>query len=89
MSRPFPIILSSPSGGGKTTIAKELLARRGDIGYSVSCTTRLPRPGETDGKDYYFLSRGEFEQARDLFLELALAPELVEFLTLPAYTQLE
>lgn len=65
MTRPFPIILSSPSGGGKTTIARELLARRADIGYSVSCTTRLPRAGETDGKDYYFLSRGEFEAARD------------------------
>lgn len=65
MTRPFPIILSSPSGGGKTTIARELLSRRTDIGYSVSCTTRLPRAGEVDGKDYYFLSRGEFEQARD------------------------
>jgi guanylate kinase len=65
VTRPFPIILSSPSGGGKTTIARELLARRADIGYSVSCTTRLPRNGETDGQDYYFLSRGEFEAARD------------------------
>ena len=65
MSCPFPIILSSPSGGGKTTIAKELLARRTDIGYSVSCTTRLPRSGEVDGRDYYFLSRGEFEAARE------------------------
>lgn len=65
MSRPFPIILSSPSGGGKTTIAKELLARRPDIGYSVSCTTRLPRAGEVDGRDYYFLSRIEFEAARE------------------------
>lgn len=65
MTRPFPIILSSPSGGGKTTIARELLSRRRDIGYSVSCTTRLPRPGESDGTDYYFLSRGEFETARD------------------------
>ena len=65
MTRPFPIILSSPSGGGKTTIARQLLARRDDIGYSVSCTTRLPRPGETDGKDYYFLSQGEFEAARN------------------------
>ena len=65
MTRPFPIILSSPSGGGKTTIARELLARRSDIGYSVSCTTRLPRSGETDGQDYYFLSREEFGAARD------------------------
>ena len=65
MTRPFPIILSSPSGGGKTTIARELLARRSDIGYSVSCTTRLPRNGETDGQDYYFLSREEFGAARE------------------------
>ena len=61
---PFPVILSSPSGGGKTTIAKQLLGRRGDVGYSVSCTTRLPRAGETDGRDYYFLSIGEFVAAR-------------------------
>jgi len=57
---PFPVILSSPSGGGKTRIARELLARRNDVGYSVSCTTRLPRQGEVDGRDYYFLSHGEF-----------------------------
>jgi guanylate kinase len=62
---PFPIILSAPSGGGKTTIARELLTRRKDLGYSVSCTTRSPRVGEVDGRDYYFLSRGEFEQRRE------------------------
>lgn len=60
----FPVILSSPSGGGKTTIAKELLRGRADIGYSVSCTTRPRRPGEIDGTDYFFLSRAEFEEAR-------------------------
>jgi guanylate kinase len=60
MSNPFPIILSSPSGAGKTTIAKRILDLRSDIGYSVSCTTRTPRPGEVEGKDYYFLSRAEF-----------------------------
>ena len=62
---PFPIILSSPSGGGKTTIARELLRKRSDLGYSVSCTTRAPRIGEANGKDYYFLSRAEFESKRD------------------------
>jgi guanylate kinase len=61
---PFPIIMSAPSGGGKTTIAKELLRRRSDLGYSVSCTTRAPRPGEIDGKDYYFLTRDEFLRRR-------------------------
>ena len=61
----FPIILSAPSGGGKTTIARALLARRKDIGYSVSCTTRHPRPGEIQGKDYYFVSRTEFLAKRE------------------------
>jgi guanylate kinase len=58
---PFPIILSSPSGAGKTTIAKAILAARKDLGYSVSCTTRAPRPGEVEGKDYYFVSTDEFK----------------------------
>ena len=60
----FPVILSSPSGGGKTSIAKALLARRQDIGYSVSCTTRAPRAGEVNGKDYYFLTEQEFVARR-------------------------
>jgi len=63
--KPFPIILSAPSGGGKTTIARELMRQRNDVGYSVSCTTRMPRAGETDGKDYHFLAKGEFESRRD------------------------
>ena len=61
---PFPIILSAPSGGGKTTIARELLRRRADVGYSISCTTRLPRPGEVTGADYHFLTREEFLRRR-------------------------
>jgi guanylate kinase len=61
----FPLILSAPSGGGKTTIAKAMLARRSDLGYSVSCTTRAPRPGEVEGRDYYFMSRAEFIARRE------------------------
>ena len=61
----FPIILSAPSGGGKTTIARALLKGRQDLGYSVSCTTRQPRDGEVQGKDYYFISRSEFLAKRE------------------------
>jgi guanylate kinase len=61
----FPLILSAPSGGGKTTIARALLARRGDLGYSVSCTTRAPRPGEVAGRDYYYMGRAEFLAERE------------------------
>jgi guanylate kinase len=60
--KPFLLVLSAPSGGGKTSIAKMLLQARDDLGYSVSATTRAKRPGERDGTDYHFLSRSEFER---------------------------
>ena len=60
----FPIILSSPSGGGKTTIAHKLLVLRSDVGYSVSCTTRPPREGEVHGRDYHFLSLKDFKRGQ-------------------------
>ena len=71
--KPFLLVLSAPSGGGKTTIAKMLLQGRDDLGYSVSATTRPMRPGERDGVDYHFLSREEFVRRRDKgeFLEWA------------------
>ncbi len=70
---PFLIVLSSPSGGGKTTIARTLLEARDDLGYSVSATTRAPRDGERDGVDYFFLTSQEFQRRRDRgeFLECA------------------
>jgi guanylate kinase len=58
---PFPVVLSAPSGSGKTTVTKALLRRRTDVGYSVSCTTRAPRAGEVDGADYHFLTDAEFD----------------------------
>ena len=60
--KPFLLVLSSPSGGGKTSIARRLLGRRADMGYSISATTREKRPGEEDGRDYWFLSPEEFER---------------------------
>ena len=55
------IILSSPSGAGKSTLAKRLMEWDPTLSFSVSATTRAPRPGETDGREYFFRSRDEFE----------------------------
>ena len=67
------LILSSPSGAGKTTLAERILASDSHIFLSISATTRAPRPGEIHGKDYYFLSQDEFFRMRDAgeFLEWA------------------
>jgi guanylate kinase len=71
--KPFLLVLSAPSGGGKTTIAKMLLQGRDDLGYSVSATTRPKRPDERQGVDYHFLTRDEFirRQEEGEFLEWA------------------
>jgi guanylate kinase len=55
------LILSSPSGAGKTTLTRRLMDWDPTISFSVSATTRAPRPGEQDGREYYFRSRAEFE----------------------------
>jgi guanylate kinase len=55
------IILSSPSGAGKSTLARRLMDWDPSLRFSVSATTRAPRPGEVDGREYYFRSRAEFE----------------------------
>ena len=67
------IIISSPSGGGKGTLIREVLEHVPDIGYSVSLTTRAPRFGEEDGKHYHFVTRERFEEAisKNEFLEYA------------------
>lgn len=56
------LILSSPSGAGKSTFSKKLIAWDNTIQFSVSATTRLPRVGELEGRDYYFTKRHDFEQ---------------------------
>lgn len=58
------LVICAPSGAGKTTLVKRLLQEFPHFGYSISCTTRPPRPGETDGVDYHFLSHEEFERRR-------------------------
>ncbi|WP_379922390.1 guanylate kinase [Erythrobacter sp. R86502] len=60
--RGLMFILSSPSGAGKTTLSRMLLAKDSEIKLSVSATTRPPRPGEIDGVHYHFVSNAEFDQ---------------------------
>lgn len=62
--RSFPLVLSGPSGAGKTTVARALVERLPGSWLSLSATTRDPRPGEAEGRDYLFVPRGEFEARR-------------------------
>jgi guanylate kinase len=68
------LVLSSPSGAGKTTLARRLLDSEPGVEMSVSCTTRKRRKGEVDGRDYHFVDREEFARMRDCgeFLEWAV-----------------
>ena len=69
--RGFLLVLSSPSGAGKTTITRRLIANDPSLSLSVSVTTRPPRPGEVDGKDYAFIDRATFDR-------MAASGELLE-----------
>ncbi len=73
MSKGLLFVVSGPSGAGKGTICKKLIEKI-DIDLSVSMTTRKPRPGEIDGKNYYFVSEEEFNEtiSKDGFLEYAM-----------------
>jgi guanylate kinase len=59
---PLLIVISAPSGGGKTTLCQQLLSRRPEMTRAITCTTRPPRTGEMDGRDYYFLDPAEFSR---------------------------
>ena len=74
IEHPACIVLSGPSGVGKSTVLRKLRETQPDFYFSVSATTRAPRPGETDGVDYIFLKREEFEEllANDGLLEYTL-----------------
>ncbi len=65
------VVLSGPSGVGKGTIAKKLVARNSNISLSISCTTRSPRDGEVDGREYFFIDKDQFNKKieNDGFLE--------------------
>ena len=72
--RGLMIVLSSPSGAGKTTLTRKLLAAHNDMSMSVSATTRKPRPGEVDGHDYYFVSKDKFSEMIDCLLYTSPSP---------------
>ena len=73
MKRGKLLVISGPSGCGKSTVIAKMMAERQNVEFSVSATTRAPRPGEKDGVDYFFVSREKFDEmiAKDELLEHA------------------
>jgi guanylate kinase len=73
MKKGLLIVVSGPSGTGKGTVCSELLTQAQDLAYSISATTRQPRAGEVEGKNYYFMDKADFEKkiAEGGFLEYA------------------
>ena len=71
MNRGNLIVISGPSGAGKSTVVNRMMSNRDDICFSTSVTTRAPRPGETEGVDYFFIDRKRFD-------EMVLNDELLE-----------
>ncbi|RKY79988.1 hypothetical protein DRQ12_02410 [candidate division KSB1 bacterium] len=73
LQRGLLVVISSPSGGGKTTVIQELRRRCPELKYSISATTRPPRKGEKNGRDYFFLTEAEFRNkiAAGEFIEWA------------------
>ncbi len=71
--RGLMLVISSPSGAGKTSLSRRLVADHAELALSVSCTTRAPRSGEVEGREYHFLDRAQFDAlvAEDAFLEWA------------------
>ena len=71
MSKGKLFVISGASGVGKSTVLNKVMAERSDLRFSVSATTRAPRPGETNGINYYFVSKEKFQEmiAQDAFLE--------------------
>ncbi len=75
--RGLMLVISSPSGAGKTSLSRRLIAEHPELSLSVSCTTRAPRPGEVDGREYHFVTPERFEAMvrEEAFLEFAYVHE--------------
>ena len=80
-NKPLLLVLSSPSGAGKTTLSKKIQQSDNTFKISVSHTTRKPRPNEVDGVDYHFVSKNKFEELikKNEFYEYSIISDILEF----------